>query len=74
MSPRYNAEGKPYGPWRYNEIIKECYFISKQIHTSYNELLDITPTERRALLSNIEEDLARQKEHYDEMVRKKKSK
>lgn len=73
MSPRYNDEGKPYGPWRYNEIIKECYYISKQIHTSYAELLDVTPTERMALLTNIKSDLERQKEHYDEIMRKKKA-
>ncbi len=71
MSPRYNAEGKPFGPWQYNEIIKECYYISKQIHTSYTDLMDVTPAERKALLLDIQEDIKRQNEMYEKAKKKK---
>lgn len=72
MSPRYNSEGKPFGPWRYNEIVKECYFISKHINTSYVDLMEVTPLERKALLTNIQEEIKRQNEMYEEAKRKKK--
>lgn len=71
MSPRYNSEGKPFGPWRYNEIIKECYFISKHINTSYTDLMDVTPLERKALMTNIQDEIKRQNELYEEAKRKK---
>lgn len=71
MSPRYNSDGKPYGPWRYNEIIKECYYISKQIHTSYEDLMEVTPLERKALIGIIEEELRKQHEAYEEAKKKR---
>ena len=46
LDPTLTSDGKPYGPWRYKEIVKELFLISKNIGTSYNELLLITPRER----------------------------
>lgn len=44
-----------------NNIIQEKYQISKRIHTSFTELDDITPIERKALLKLIVKDLEEQK-------------
>lgn len=71
MNPHLTDEGKPYGPWKYNEIIKECFYISKHLHTSYNECLDVSPTERIALLKNIAEDIERRNEEFEKINRKK---
>ena len=44
-----------------NNIIQEKYHISKRIHTSFTELDDITPIERKALLKLILKDLEEQR-------------
>ena len=49
--------GKPYAPERFQEIIEERYQISKRIHTSYNELGEVTPREREMLLKLIARDI-----------------
>ena len=46
LDPKVTSDGKPYGPWKYKRIVEECYFISHQIHTSYADVLKITPRER----------------------------
>jgi hypothetical protein len=59
LDPQKTDKNEPYGPYRYKEIIRECYLISKNINTSYNEILDITPTERSYLLQFIADDIKR---------------
>ena len=65
MDPQLTEDGKPYGPTRFKEIAKERYIISKHTHTSYNDTLHITPTERGYLLEFITEDLQKEKEMYE---------
>ena len=57
--------GKPYGPIRFREISKECYLISKHTHTSYNDVLQITPMERKFLLEFLVEEAKQEKEAYE---------
>ena len=57
--------GKPYGPYRYREIAKERYLISKHTNTSYEDTSNITPLERGYLLEFLVDDLQRQKDMYD---------
>lgn len=54
-NPRFNSEGKPFGPWMYNEIIREAAYISRNINTTYSDVLDMTPMERRAVVTDINE-------------------
>lgn len=63
MDPQLTSDGRPYAPVRFEEIIEERYQISKMIHTSYNDLGDITPRERMYLLELIRKDL----EHENEL-------
>lgn len=65
MDPQSTNDGKPYGPSRYKDIVRERYIISKQTHTSYEDTKHITPLERGYILEFITEDLQRQKEMYD---------
>lgn len=46
-------------------IISEKYEISKRIHTSFLELDELTPFERRAILKLIVKDLEEQKRIID---------
>lgn len=58
-------DGKPYGPHRYKDIVKERYIISKHTHTSYGDTETITPLERSYILEFITDDLERQHEMYE---------
>ena len=62
MDPLWTFDGKPYGPVRYEQIVEECYMISKRIHTSYNDLKQISPLERTYLLQFIRRDIERENE------------
>ena len=55
-------DGRPYGPIRYKQIIKECYVISKNTNTPYTALMDITPTEKNALIDLILDENRRSEE------------
>ena len=67
-------EGRPYGPFKYKEIVKERYLISKHTNTSYEDTSRITPLERGYILEFIIEDLERQKEMYDKAREEARSK
>lgn len=53
LTPLFDEKGNATGPKIYEEIVRECYYISKFINTSFNELLDVTPADRALLLKNI---------------------
>ena len=62
MDPQTNEDGSPYGPVRYEEIVRECYLISKNINTSYVDVLKITPAERNMMLNFLLEEAKRREE------------
>ena len=63
-------DGQPYGPIRYREIVQECYIISRHLNTSYTDLMNITPNERRCLLEMIKKE----SDEMKEMMEKQKEK
>lgn len=71
MDPAMTEDGKPYGPFRYKEIVKERYIISKYCNTSYTDLASVTPTERNYLLEFATEECDKAKEIAEEMKNKK---
>ena len=48
-------DGTPYGPKRYKELVKECWYISDQLNTSYTDVLDLSYQERVFLIECIAE-------------------
>ena len=60
--PKTNSDGTPYAPKRYRELVKECYLISKNINTSYNDLLKITPTEKDLMLEFLVDEAKKREE------------
>ena len=46
----------PYGPSRLKELIRQNYMISKNCNSSYNDVLQMTPTERDYLIGFIIEE------------------
>ena len=65
MDPVMTEDGKPYGPFRYKEIVKERYIISKYCNTSYTDLANVTPTERNYLLEFATEECDKAKESIE---------
>lgn len=53
MDPKTSRDGKPYGPKRYKDLVRECWFISDNLHTSYTDVLDISYQERLFLIEFI---------------------
>lgn len=61
------SNGEPYAPWRFKQLVKELYLISKSIHTSYTELLDITPTEKDYILQFMVEEVKKSEEELQKV-------
>lgn len=66
LDPQFNENGDPYGPYRFKEIVKECYSIAKNCNTSYVDILKITPRERDYLIEFIVDDANKAKELIEE--------
>lgn len=62
----------PYGVYRYQELIDESYIISKVIHTSYVDILDISIREKDRMLELINEENKRNREDLDKLKAKSK--
>ena len=55
LDPQRCSDGSPYGPKHFKDIVKECWFISDSLHTSYTDVLKISYQERVYLLELIKE-------------------
>lgn len=53
LDPQISKDGKAYGPKRYKEIVKECWYISDNLNTSYTDVLDLSFQERFYLIECI---------------------
>lgn len=73
LDPTLTSDGRPYAPYRFKEITRERYLISKHCNTSYADLDKVTPTERAYLLEFIYEELQKEQEAYEEALRNKNS-
>lgn len=72
MDPQKTRDGKPYGPIRYEELVKERYLISKIINTSYADTGKLTPIERKYILNYIIEEFNKEKERFDNLTKQNK--
>jgi diketogulonate reductase-like aldo/keto reductase len=65
LDPQLTKDGKPYGPQRYKQIVKECYYITKNTNTSYSDILMMHPSEREFMLEFITDEMKRMQEQMD---------
>lgn len=72
LDPQKTRDGKPYGPARYEEIVRERYLISKSINTSYLDTGKITPTERKYIIHYMIDEQKQQQEQLKEMKERSK--
>lgn len=68
LDQQLTEDGKHYGPIRYREIVKECYVITKNLHTPYSDVMNMSPTERHYLIDFLIEDA---KEQAKELEKRK---
>lgn len=64
-------DNKPYGSVRYKEIVEEIFYLTKHTHVTYNDVLNMSPLERRYLLEFLIKDFKRNKE-VEESARQRK--
>ena len=74
LDPQKTSDGRPYGPIRYEQIVKDCYLISKNLNTSYADVLRITPVERNYLIKFLIEDAKRAQENVEKAAAERKAK
>ena len=55
LDPQLSNDGTAYGPKRYKEIVKECWYISDNLHTSYTDVLNLAYQDRVYLIECINE-------------------
>ena len=55
LDPQLSDDGTPYGPKRYKEIVKECWYVSDNLHTSYTDVLNLAYLDRVYLINCINE-------------------
>lgn len=55
LDPRTSDDGKPYAPKRFRELVRECWYVSDNTHTSYTDVLDLSYLERYYLIQFINE-------------------
>ena len=70
LDPQKTEDGRPYSPVRYKELVKDCYLISKNLNTSYLDVLKITPLERNYLINFLIEEA----KYNKDMLEKNKAK
>lgn len=74
LDPILTKDGKPFGPKRYKEIVKECWWISDQLHTSYTDVLDLAFQDRIYLIECIKEKQDETKKAIDQVQQQRKDK
>lgn len=70
----YDENNNPIGQRRFKEIVEDCWFISKSINTSYTDVQQITPLERKYLIDIIKESNRIEKEEWDKTIQESKNK
>ena len=68
LDPKLMDDGKPFGPERYKRIVQECYLISKNMNTSYLDVIKMTPREREYLLEFLLDDFNEKKKAYEQEI------
>lgn len=53
----------------FKKIVKERYFISRSINTSYNDVGKITPTERKYILEFISDEVKKTQDLIDKKTK-----
>lgn len=61
-----------YAPKRIKDIVTECYILSRKLHTSYNDIMQITPLERSWLLQLVAQENEEKKKEFEKEMQEAK--
>ena len=67
LDPQLTNDGKPYGPVRYRQLVKENYIITRQVNTSYMDVLKMMPQDKKIILKEIIDEIDARNKAYEEM-------
>lgn len=67
LNPLKTDDGKPYGPIRYEQIVKEAYVICKSCYCSYQDVLDMSVVEKNILLKLIQAEIEKAQERNEKL-------
>ena len=67
LGQQLTFDGKPFGPIKYKELVREAYILAKHCNISYSEVMNMTPTERQYMLEFLKEDMDREKESLNKI-------
>jgi len=56
----------------YKRIVQECYVISRQINTSYTDLMNVTPLERKYMWELLHAEAESNRERMEKIEQKSK--
>lgn len=73
LDPPTSSDGKPYGPKKFKEIVRECWYISDNTNTSYADVLDLSFQERVYLIECINNKLDATKKAIEDSQQKAKT-
>jgi hypothetical protein len=74
LDPQTDEDGNAFAPIRYKQIVKECYLISKNLNTSYTDVLNITPTEKQYMLEFLLQEAQENKEAIERLKAERQNK
>lgn len=61
----------PWGVYNFNNLLEEAYYLSKTINTSYNDILDLSLTEKNWMLEILIRDNKKQEEAIEKARNKR---
>ena len=70
LDPPLTNDGQPYGPWKYRQLVKECYLIAKNSGIPYSDVLHMNPTERQDILDLISDEFKRAEQKINQITQK----
>lgn len=70
MDQQKTRDGKPYAPYRYEQLVNERYFITKNTHITYSDTGKLTPIEREYIIKYIADEIKKTKEMTEQMQNK----
>ena len=73
LDPQLSKDGSAYGPKRYKELVKECWYVSDNLHTSYTDVLNLAYQDRVYLIECINEKKSATAEAMAELQRNRQN-
>jgi len=68
LDQQKTKDGKPYAPYRFESLVNERYFITKNTHITYSDTGKLTPVERNYIIKYIADEIKKMNEQMKEKM------